>query len=250
MALTEAGSRYYEKVRHIPRDLDLAQQAAGSAGAPQGRLSIASTAAFGRHVLAPLMPGFKAAYPRLDIELITTDRRVDHRLEGIDVSLRIAAQLEARLVARRIASRPFVCCASPAYLARAGVPATPEALAEHACLVLRYPTDGRFLPWGFVRDSQRFEAPVNAGFVSDDIDVLAQVAVHGGGIARLASFVAQPLIEAGRLVALFDAAQRGPAHAEPEPMEIYACVEDRAALSAKARAFIDFVQAALDDRPV
>lgn len=86
-------------------------------------------------------------YPDIDIELISTDRNVDHRLEGVDVSIRIEAQLNDQLITRKIASLPFIFCAAPAYLARAGTPRTPEELSQHACLVFRYPTDGRFLPW-------------------------------------------------------------------------------------------------------
>jgi len=246
MALTESGARYFEKVRHIPRDIDLASQAATVATEPHGPLCIATTTAFGRHVLAPMMPAFKAAYPRIDIELISTDRRVDHRIEGVDVSIRIDAQLNDQLVARRIASRPFIFCASPDYLDRMGVPSSPEALEDHACLVFRYPTDGRFLPWNFVRNGKRFEAKVNPGFVCDDIDMIAQIAVNGGGIARLASFVAQPLIDSGQLVALFEADHRNAAWAEPEPMQIYACVTERSALNAKVRAFIECVEQAMN----
>jgi DNA-binding transcriptional LysR family regulator len=245
MVLTESGTRYFEKVRHIPRDIELASHAATVESEPQGPLRVATTAAFGRHVLAPLMPAFKQAWPRIELELISADRRVDHRLEGIDVSIRIEAQLSERLVARRIASRPFVFCAAPAYLDRAGVPATPEALKDHACLVFRYPTDGRFLPWNFLRNGKRFEAQVTPGFICDDIDMLAQIAVNGGGIARLASFVAQPLIDSGRLLPLFESNTRNAAYAEPEPMDIYACVSERSALNAKARAFIDFIEDAM-----
>lgn len=245
MALTESGTRYFEKVRHIPRDIDLASQAATVATAPQGPLRVATTAAFGRHVLAPLMPAFKAAYPRIDVEMISADRRVDHRREGIDVSLRIEAQLSDGLVARRIASRPFVFCASPAYLERAGVPVTPEDLEQHACLVFRYPTDGRFLPWHFVRNGSRFQAKVNPGFICDDVDMLAQIAVNGGGIARLASFIAQPFIDSGRLLPLFESGNGHGACAEPEPMTIYACVLERSALNAKVRAFMTFLEHAL-----
>ncbi|NWA24929.1 LysR family transcriptional regulator [Pseudomonas gingeri] len=245
MALTESGARYFEKVRHIPGDIDLASQAAAVATEPQGGLCIATTAAFGRHVLAPLMPAFKAAYPRIDIELISTDRRVDHRLEGVDISLRIEAQLNDRLVARRIASRPFVICASPDYLDRAGIPVTPEELQQHACLVFRYPTDGRFLPWNFVMQGRRFEAKLNPAFVCDDIDMLAQIAVNGGGIVRLASFVAQPLIDSGRLLPLFESDSRNAAAAELVPMDIYACVTELSALNTKVRAFIDFLERAM-----
>ena len=245
MVLTESGARYYEKVRHIPGDIALAAQAASEDSAPGGLLRIATTAAFGRHVLAPLLPAFKSAYPRISLELISADHRVDHRLEGIDVSIRIAAQLDERLIARRIASRPFIFCASPDYLEHAGLPTLPEDLEHHACVVLRYPTDGRFLPWGFVRAGQRFEAPVNPAFVCDDVDMEAQIAVNGGGVARLASFVAQTFIDNGKLLPLFKPDSQNSAYAEPEPMEIYACVAERSALNASARAFIEFLETAL-----
>ncbi|UUW73825.1 LysR family transcriptional regulator [Pseudomonas oryzihabitans] len=245
LAMTESGARYFEKVRHIPQDVEIAAHLATLASEPQGSLRIATTAAFGRHLLAPLLPAFKQTYPGIDIELIGSDRRLDHRLEQIDVSLRIKAQLSDSLVARRIASRAFVFCAAPAYLEQAGTPRTPEELQQHACLLFRYPTDGRYLPWRFVRAGQIFEAATRPGFVCDDIDMIAQLAVNGGGIARLADFVALPLIERGQLVSLFDAQSQDATAAQSEPMDIYACVSERSALSGKVRAFIDFLEQAL-----
>ncbi|MDC7829503.1 MULTISPECIES: LysR family transcriptional regulator [Pseudomonas] len=245
LAMTESGARYFEKVRHIPQDVEIAAHLATLASEPQGPLRIATTAAFGRHLLAPLLPAFKRTYPGIDIELIGSDWRLDHRLEQIDVSLRIKAQLNDSLVARRIASRAFVFCAAPAYLEQAGTPHTPEELQQHACLLFRYPTDGRYLPWRFVRAGQTFEASTRPGFVCDDIDMIAQLAVNGGGIARLADFVALPLIERGQLVSLFDAQSQDATAAQSEPMDIYACVSERSALSGKVRAFIDFLEQAL-----
>ncbi len=237
MTLTESGKRYFEKVRHIPHDIDLASQAAALETKPQGTLCIATTAAFGRYVIAPLMPAFKASFPDIDVELISTDRNVDHRLEGIDVSIRIEAQLNDQLIARKIASLPFIFCAAPAYLARAGIPQTPEELSQHACLVFRYPTDGRFLPWTFKINGQPVNAKLNPQFISDDIDIIAKIAENGGGIARLASFIAQPLIDSGRLTPLFCDSD-----AESLPMNIYACVNERSALNSKVRAFIEFLE--------
>ena len=237
MTLTESGKRYFEKVRHILHDIDLASQAAALETKPQGPLCIATTAAFGRYVIAPLLPAFKASFPDIDVELISTDRNVDHRLEGIDVSIRIEAQLNDQLIARKIASLPFIFCAAPAYLARAGIPQTPEELSRHACLVFRYPTDGRFLPWTFKINGQPVNAKLNPQFISDDIDIIAKIAENGGGIARLASFIAQPLIDSGRLMPLFCDSD-----AESLPMNIYACVNERSALNSKVRAFIEFLE--------
>jgi len=120
MALTENGALYYEKVRRIAADLESAQSAIiGDEGELQGRLSIASTSAFGRHVLAPLLASFAALHPRLLVELSTTNGKINHIQNGIDLSLRIKPQLEDGIVARRIVSLPFIFCAAPAYLARA-----------------------------------------------------------------------------------------------------------------------------------
>ncbi|MEN5015919.1 LysR family transcriptional regulator [Erwinia sp. Eh17-17] len=242
MTLTESGKRYFEKVRHIPHDIELASQAAALETRPQGPLCIATTAAFGRYVLAPLMPAFKASYPDIDIELISTDRNVDHRLEGVDVSIRIEAQLNDQLIARKIASLPFIFCAAPAYLERAGTPRKPEELSQHACLVFRYPTDGRFLPWDFIVDGQPVNAKLNPEFISDDIDIIAKIAVNGGGIARLASFIARPLIAKGQLTPLFCPDNSDGDFAHASPMNIYACVNERSALNSKVRAFIAFLE--------
>jgi len=245
MTLTENGQRYFDKVRHIPHDIELASQAAANETKPQGPLCIATTAAFGRHVLAPIMPAFKASFPDIDIELIGTDRNVDHRREGVDVSIRIEAQLNDQLIARKIASLPFIFCAAPAYLERAGTPQAPEELSQHACLVFRYPTDRRFLPWTFKVNGQPVNAKVNPSFISDDIDILAQLAVNGGGIARLASFVAQPLIDSGLLRPLSWSGYSGESNIESLPMNIYACVTERSALNSKVRAFIEYLKGAI-----
>ena len=248
LALTESGERYFAQVRNVLRDLELARSNATlQHDHPQGRLRIASSAAFGRYVLAPMLPAFSARYPRIACELSTTDRSVNHIQESMDVSIRIPQQLEDGLVARHIASVPSLYCASPAYLHKAGVPDTPEALREHDCLAFKVAVDGRLMPWRFVRDGVRFEAPIRVALVSDDIDVLARAAVSGGGITRLAAFVAEPLLESGQLQQLFVPLQGAANQAIIEPLDYYLCVRDRHELTPKVRAFIDHVTQSLRD---
>lgn len=246
LALTERGALYLAQVRHIERDLQRAQTAVTDPDAtPAGRLRIASSAAFGRHVLAPLLPGLQQRYPRLEIELLLADRSVDHAHEDVDVSIRIEPQLEEGLVARPIAQVPFVFCAAPSYLADAGTPRTPEQLREHRCLLFRYPLDGRYLRWGFVREGLRFDAEVQPSLVSDDIDALAAMAARGGGITRLAAFVAAPYLARGELQALFEDNAADEAQAAPEPMRVFLCVSDRRDLTPKVRSLLQHLLAAL-----
>lgn len=249
LALTESGRVYFERVQELVRELELANQAVSEVNdEPRGRLCIAATGAFARHVLAPLLPGFKQRYPEISVELIATDRSVDHIRESVDVSIRIKPALEPGLIARRIARVPSLFCASPAYLARAGRPSEPEQLREHDCLVFRFPVDGRFLAWGFVRDGMRFDANVRAAMISDDIDALAAMAVAGGGITRLGAFVAEPLLQSGQLEELFRFDPTARFQAEVEPLEFYFCVRDRYQLTPKVRAFGDFLGQSLPAR--
>ena len=246
LALTERGALYLAQVRHIERDLQRAQAAVTDPDAtPAGRLRIASSAAFGRHVLAPLLPALQQRYPRLAIELQLTDRSVDHAHEDVDVSFRIETQLEEGLVARPVAQVPFVFCASPAYLADAGTPRSPEDLREHRCLLFRHPLDGRYLRWGFTRDGLHFDADVQPALVSDDIDALAAMAANGGGITRLAAFVAAPYLARGELQPLFTTPGGDEARAAPAPMRLFLCVSDRRDLTPKIRALLQHVVDAL-----
>lgn len=94
-------------------------------------------------------------------------------------------------------------------------------------------------------DGQLVTAKLNPEFISDDIDIIANIAINGGGIARLASFIAQSLIDNGQLVALFSSSQCNEGRIASSPMNIYACVNERSALNSKVRVFITFLEQAM-----
>jgi DNA-binding transcriptional LysR family regulator len=244
LALTEAGEIYYAKVRHVVSDIENAKSLVTEFhGEPQGKLRIASSAAFGRHVLSSIIPSFTALYPKLSIELILTDQNIDHVKEDIDISIRFKQQLELGLVARKIATVPVLFCASPTYIARKGQPHTPEDLQLHDCLMFRMPTNGRLLSWGFLRDELRFEADIKPSIISNDINSLAELAIAGAGITRLSAFIANPLIKDGKLVALFEQeiANDATVRSDNEPLEFYACFRDHHAMTLKVKAFVSHI---------
>lgn len=246
LALTERGQRYFDEVRAIDRQLDHARQAAtGDDAEPAGRLRIACTGAFARHVLAPSLPALHARHPRLELELLVDDGLPDHAHAGLDASIRIEAQLEDGLVARCIAAVPFVLCAAPDYLARHGTPTTLEQLATHACVLFRHPVDGRYLRWEFQRAGRRVVPALRAAMAGNDIDAIAAMAAAGAGITRLAAFVAQPHLDRGTLVALAGSDDARGFDATPEPMRLFLCLSDRRDLTPKLQAFLRHLQAQL-----
>lgn len=251
LALTDEGERYYARVRPLLAGLDEAHAEIGALrGQPQGRLKLACAVTFGRHVLAPWCHRFMERYPKLRIELLLVDRPVDFQLEGIDVSIRYQQMLEPGLIARHIATTPVFYCASAAYLAQYGTPTHPEELARHQCLGYRMTVDGKIMRWPFLRGSERVEVLIQPSLVSNDVDALARICSEGGGIARLGSFVAKPLIDAGELVQLFAApSDADGSYAVSEPLDFFLCYKDRQHMPAKVRLFIDEFSAAMNDFP-
>ena len=243
LGLTDSGEVYFERVRHVVHELEAAATAVSALNdLPRGRLTISASVAFGRHVIAPLIPGFASLYPQLSVELVITDRAIDHIAEGIDISVRFAEQLEPSLIARRLVTVPMIICAAPDYLARRGHPQRPEDLVHHDCLLYRLATDGRLFRWTFLRDGTLYEPDIQARIISNDIDTLTSMVLAGAGIARLGAFIADELIDKGLVVPLFgnDAAHT--------PFTFHACMLDRHSATPKIRAFIDYAVAALSSR--
>jgi len=249
LTLTDHGSLYYSEVKDAIQDIERAgANVTALAGEPQGRLRVACSAAFGRHVIAPLIPKFLQLYPRISLELILGDQLLDHIKEDIDVTIRFQQQLEPGLIARKIAKVPVLFCASPAYLERHGTPQEPEDLRQHDCIVFRMPNTGKLLQWGFIREGLRFEPEINPVITCNDIDAMATMALGGAGIARLGAFIADPLVKNGKLKALFMRSKNTQSTADHEPLEFYATFLAQEAKNKKIRCWVHFLVEELNAR--
>ncbi|MEO8152488.1 MAG: LysR family transcriptional regulator [Rhizobacter sp.] len=140
--LTQDGQAFYERCKDVLADIDelqaMFQQGVQSL---RGRLRVDTPTLIARDQLIPRLPEFLAAHPQLDIELSSTDRRVDLVREGFDCVLRVGSLVDSGLVARPLGRLRQINCASPAYLKRHGTPHTLDDLATHR-LVHYVPTLG------------------------------------------------------------------------------------------------------------
>ena len=243
MALTEAGERYLARVAPVLEELEKAQSDLSLIhGELQGRLRIACMAAFGRHMLAPLLPAFAAQHPRLELELLITDRHVDVLKEDIDISVRYRDVLEPGMSVRQLALVPRILCASPQYLQQHGSPQTAQELLEHACLLYRRERDGRIMRWPFLRDGQRTDPQQKIAAIGSDIDALVEFAVAGGGIVWAGSFIVhEQLRQRRRLPLTLKPARKGQLQFEDAPLDFFACFKDRKYVPAKVRALVDYL---------
>lgn len=234
LSLTEAGQAFFERSVQLLADLEEAESAVRtSAVAPKGRLRVTCGITFGIRFIAPAIAEFGTRHPGLSFDLELSDRVVDLVEEGYDLALRIGTGGPPGLVARRLGTTQLVCCASPAYLQRHGVPVVPQDLAQHQCLEYSYVTPGDV--WNF-QDSDGQVAPVRvAGRVrANNGRLLAELAALGMGIVLEPDFIVEPEIRAGRLVRLL-------AQYAPPRSPIAAVYPSRRHLSPKVRAFVDFL---------
>ncbi|WP_338338937.1 LysR family transcriptional regulator [Xanthomonas sp. NCPPB 3443] len=233
VSLTSAGSAYYQRCRQLLADLDDLEATIGAqALEPAGVLRVNAPVSYGIERLGALLPGFRARYPQVELDLSLSDRLVDMVEEGFDVAIRITRQPAPMLIARQLGKVRILACASPAYLARAGTPRHPSDLAGHECLLYHYSPSG---------DEVRFHGPegdidvrLRGGLRANNGHVLNAAALAGQGIVMQPDFLAEPHLAAGRLVRIL------PDYALDE-IGIFAVYTSRSHLAPKVRSFIDYL---------
>lgn len=131
--LTQDGQTYYERCKDLLDDVDelqaMFQQPDGTALC--GRVRIDMSTGIARQLVLPALPDLLARHPLLEVELSSTDRRVDLVREGFDCVIRVGPVAEPGLVARPLGLVRVATCASPGYLARKGTPQSLADLAQH-----------------------------------------------------------------------------------------------------------------------
>lgn len=210
----------------------------GAQAVPRGLLRVSVSAAYGTHRLLPLMPRFAAAYPQIEIEVGVSDKIIDFVEEGFDVAIRFGVPRDSRLVAYKLEDASLGVFATPDYLERKGVPRTVADLASHDCIQYVSPNTGRPVPWLF-RDAGGADVdhPVRSRMRILD-DALGCVAWlnAGGGLYQTYRFATAGAVARGDLVEVL--AEHG---GRSRPFSVL--YPQNRHLSAKVRAFVDFLRA-------
>ncbi|RWX74756.1 LysR family transcriptional regulator [Neorhizobium lilium] len=203
MTLTEEGRLFLERCRRIFEEVEAAEaELARSNRTPRGRLRV-SLPLVGM-LLTPVMADFMRAWPEVQLDLDFSDRLVDVVEEGFDAVIRTGQPLDSRLMSRNVGRFRLKIVASPDYLARCGVPETPDDLAQHQCLHQRSPSTGKLRPWPFARAERREKVVLPERMSATAVDPLIALAIEGLGIACLPPFAIRGEIADGRLVSILD----------------------------------------------
>jgi DNA-binding transcriptional LysR family regulator len=235
VSVTEAGTAFYEAAVRILDDVDASTEALrAGAAAPTGRLRVSVPTSFALMWLSSRLPGFIAAWPLLELDLVLNDRFVDIVQEGFDCAIRITADMpDSSLVARTLGSVDRVLVGSPAYIAHAPTLLAPADLVSHACLL-----------YSETASPDEWPVPAGAGMkrirvhgicrVNNSV-MLRDMLIAGLGLALTPTYVVQDLLDAGVLVRLL------PDHPLP-PLRLHAVIAHQRYVPLKVRVFLDFVE--------
>lgn len=203
VALTASGTLYREQCQQALEQIAEAERAiTGQQNEPRGLVRVSVGTVYGHHRVLPMLPGFMAAYPQVEVEINVSNRNIDFVEDGYDLAIRLGAPRDSRLVARKLEDASVGVFAAPEYLKRRGTPTTLEALRTHDLIQFVLPSTGRPMPWIFRGEDG---ADLDFAFQSRQRvheDVLAGLswAQAGGGLFQIYHFVAQEAVQAGRLV--------------------------------------------------
>jgi DNA-binding transcriptional LysR family regulator len=227
---TETGKVFFQRAQHILQAIhDAELEVSNRSDALRGMLKISVPLSYAHLRLAPALTAFMQQHPLVDVWLDADNRHVDMISEGYDMVIRVTDQPEDGMVARKLEDAAMRYCCSPDYIARHGVPASPQALSKHACLT------HRASEWLFSEHDQIYRIPIHARLKSNHGEVLRDAAVAGLGITGLPAFYVLEDLQHGRLVEVL-------AEYRMQQAGIYAMYPYHKQVSANALALIEHLR--------
>lgn len=240
VAPTEAGQRLLDRLGPALSEVAAAVDEVNDfRGRPAGKLKLNVPVSATRLVLPSIVPGFLAAYPDIELEIIAEESLVDVLAAGCDAGIRYDERLEQDMIAVSIGPRVqrFAAAAAPSYLERRGRPDHPGQLIHHDCLRMRF--GGRAVqPWEFERNGETVNVKVHGPLVverSGAADLIVNAAVAGSGVVYLFEEWLRPRMASGELEPLLE--PWWPAFSGP-----FLYYPGRRFVPAPLRAFIDYIR--------
>jgi DNA-binding transcriptional LysR family regulator len=239
VAPTPDGQDYYRRCLAILADLDEAEGQLRDAR-PKGVLRVDAHGLITRTFLLPRLQEFMDAFPLIELHLGQSDRLVDLVREGVDVAIRAGEPSDSGLILRRLGMIAEATVASPDYLARYGVPQTPDDLVGHDMIGFLSSRTGEVMPFEFTVDGVIRYVPPRGRITVDNSDTMADLARRGRGLVQAPRYrFAQDLAE-GRLVEIL-------ADYPPSLTPLSALYPQKRQLAPRVRVFLDWISAVFAD---
>ena len=173
--LTPAGRSYYENCQKgLEQIVGAENEVTAGQGEPSGRLRITTPANVASTLMPDILTRFLQQYPKVELELILVDRRVDLVAEGVDLAIRAGELKDSSLIAKKLGVSYFATFASPAYLKKFGVPKEPKEISQFQCI--QFVGMGRE-KWEFTNNKNRVSVAMKQKIVVDDLHMAKALAI-------------------------------------------------------------------------
>ncbi|MNV15405.1 HTH-type transcriptional regulator DmlR [compost metagenome] len=231
--LTHDGEAHYRRCVRLLADLEEADGAFVNT-APKGLLRVNAQGTLARFFVMPGLPDFLERYPDIVLHLGEDDRLVDLVREGVDCVLRTGVLQDSTLVGRQIALMPQVTVASPAYLARFGVPASLEDLEGHQAVDYLSSATGSGIPLDFMVDGRKVLVRPRSVVSVTGAELYTSAALAGLGLVQVPRYRVERELAAGHLRIVLP-------HAPPAPMPVSVLYPQNRQVSARVRVFTQWL---------
>ncbi|HEU4722279.1 MAG TPA: LysR family transcriptional regulator [Gemmatimonadaceae bacterium] len=182
--LTEAGERLYAAARPALDELRAAVDAVGElSDEPRGTVRLHVAGAAEVFLRGPLLAGFLAANPRVQLDLFISDEPVDIVAAGYDAGIRLGEVIDRDMIAVPVSGDiRLVVVGAPAYFARRAKPTHPRELVEHECINWHPTAEAPPYRWEFTEDGRDFSVDVRARVLTNDPALNIRLAREGAGL--------------------------------------------------------------------
>ncbi len=229
---TAEGEDYYRRWTAILAEIEDADRAVG--GTIAGPLRVDVPGNLARKVLLPALPAFLARHPSLTVHIGEGERFVDLIREGVDCVVRAGELADSDLVARPLGTMEEITCASPSYLERHGMPASPDDLQGHFSVGFMSSRTGQVLPLEFLEGNSVVEKRLPLSVIVSAADTSAEAARLGLGLVQAPRYRFADDLASGALVEVL-------ASYRPAPTPISILYPSSRHLSPRVRVFVDWL---------
>ncbi|OYD65055.1 UNVERIFIED_ORG: LysR family transcriptional regulator [Burkholderia sp. CF145] len=237
LTMTDAGQRFYEHAKRAIQEADDAEQVVRHASdSLSGKLRVSAAVTFACLHVLPSLDSFLSRHPKLEIDLKLDDRIIDLLEEGMDVALRMGALTDSSMTARRIGRSPRLVVGTPDYFSRAGVPTTPAELDRHQAIV--YSQGGGGETWTFRQNDSDVDVTVSGRVRVSAAEGMRTAVLNGVGLAIASRWMFSPELASGKVEAVLT-------DWTLPAVDLWAVFPSGRLVTAKARAFVEFVEEAL-----
>lgn len=190
ISLTESGETLLMKVGPAAQLIEASfEETAQSASEPSGTLRLIVERLALRHVIEPILPAFREAWPLIKVDITVSNLHNDFISQGYDAGILLGSYIAQEMIAVRL-SPPFkwAVFGSPEYFAKYGRPANPADLARHICIRFRRPEKGDIYRWEFLEDGESVRIDPNGPITVNDGESMRKIASQGLGLIYSSTF--------------------------------------------------------------